>query len=166
MQFKGVAISLGDDINTDLIISGRHKFSITDMQELSKHIFEDLDRDFAKKIKPGESIIVAGENFGMGSSREQAPLVIREAGIIAIVAKSFARIFYRNAFNIGLVLIEADTDKIAKSDQIIIDLGAGLIRNETQGNSLKIKPIPAVLKTLLLDGGLVNHFRKHQGLKL
>ena len=166
MNIKGTAIKLGNDINTDLIISGRYKFSITDMKELSKHIFEDLDIDFAAKVTPGESIIVAGENFGMGSSREQAPLAIKEAGIKAIVAKSFARIFYRNAFNIGFPLIEADTDKISEYERIEIDLEAGFIKNETNGSKIQTKPIPSVLKTLLADGGLVNHFKKNQGLKL
>lgn len=166
MNIKGTAIKLGNDINTDLIISGRYKFSITDMKELSKHIFEDLDVGFAAKITPGESIIVAGENFGMGSSREQAPLAIKEAGIKAIVAKSFARIFYRNAFNIGFPLIEADTDKISEYERIEIDLEAGFIKNEANGSKIQTKPIPSVLKTLLADGGLVNHFKKNQGLKL
>ena len=112
MQLQGNAIKLGDDINTDFIISGRYKFSITDMKELAKHIMEDIDPEFPIKVVAGKSVIVAGKNFGMGSSREQAPLVIKEAGIIACFAKSFARIFYRNAFNIGLPLIECDTDKI------------------------------------------------------
>lgn len=166
IKVKGTAIKLGSDINTDLIISGRYKFSITDMKELSRHIFEDLDKDFAGKIKPNESIITAGENFGMGSSREQAPLAIKEAGILAVVAKSFARIFYRNAFNIGLLLIEADTDKISENDKIDIDLDKGILKNETKGSLIEIKPMPNVLKALFLDGGLVNHFKKHQGLEL
>ncbi|PIQ88341.1 MAG: 3-isopropylmalate dehydratase [Candidatus Omnitrophica bacterium CG11_big_fil_rev_8_21_14_0_20_42_13] len=166
MKLKGKAIKLGNDINTDLIISGRYKFSITDMKELAKYIFEDLDPGFVKKVRPNESIIVAGENFGMGSSREQAPLVIKEAGILAVVAKSFARIFYRNAFNIGLNLIEADTDKIDENDNIEIDLDRAIINNETRGEKIKILPIPKVLQTLLADGGLVNHFKKNNGLRL
>ena len=93
MNLQGRAVLLGDNINTDFIISGRYKFSITDMKELAKHIMEDIDPEFPKKLRPGESIIVAGENFGMGSSREQAPLVIKESGIVAVIAKSFARIF-------------------------------------------------------------------------
>jgi len=166
VKLKGKAIKLGNDINTDLIISGRYKFSITDMKELAKYIFEDLDPGFVKKVRPNESIIVAGENFGMGSSREQAPLVIKEAGILAVVAKSFARIFYRNAFNIGLNLIEADTDKIDENDNIEIDLDRAIINNETRGEKIKILPIPKVLQTLLADGGLVNHFKKNNGLRL
>ncbi|MDD5513666.1 MAG: 3-isopropylmalate dehydratase, partial [Candidatus Omnitrophica bacterium] len=108
MILKAKAIKLGDNINTDFIISGRYKFSITDMKELAKHIMEDIDPGFPAKIEPGSSVIVAGKNFGMGSSREQAPLVIKEAGIVACLAQSFARIFYRNSFNIGLPLVELD----------------------------------------------------------
>src|SRR3989338_10930110 len=122
MGITGKAIKLGDNINTDFIISGRYKFAITDTKELAKHIMEDIDPAFPSKITPGKSIIVAGKNFGLGSSREQAPLVIKEAGIVAVAAKSFARIFYRNAFNIGLPLIQADTTKIREHDELLIDL--------------------------------------------
>lgn len=166
MLIKGKAIKLGSDINTDLIISGRYKFAITDMKELSRYLFEDLDPGFAGKVVPGVSIIVAGDNFGMGSSREQAPLVIKEAGISAVVAKSFARIFYRNGFNVGLALIEADTDKIGEGDEIEIDLERGVVVNKPKKIDISIKPIPKVLMTLLSDGGLVSHFKKHGGLKL
>lgn len=168
MIIKGTVIKLGNDINTDLIISGRYKFSITDIRELCKHIMEDLDPDFARRIKPNESIIVAGDNFGMGSSREQAPLVIKEAGILAVVAKSFARIFYRNAFNIGLALIEADTDNVNDGDRIEIDLNAGVINSACTHplRQIAIRPPPLVLQKLLLDGGLISHFKKHKGLKL
>jgi len=132
MKIEGKAIKLGDNINTDFIISGRYKFSITDIKELSKHIMEDIDPDFPKKIIPGQSIIVAGENFGMGSSREQAPLVIKESGIVAILAKTFARIFYRNGFNIGLPLIETDTQNINENDALIIDMDKGRGKNLTK----------------------------------
>lgn len=166
MKITGTAIKLGNDINTDLIISGRYKFSITDIRQLSRHIMEDLDPDFAQKIRSGESIIVAGENFGMGSSREQAPLVIKEAGISAVVAKSFARIFYRNAFNIGLSLIEANTDNIKEGDKIEIDLDKGVIKNQTRSKQINIKPVALVLQKLLLSGGLISYFKKHKGLEL
>src|SRR3989338_7561687 len=132
MRIKGSAIKLGNNINTDLIISGRYKFAVTDIKELSKHIMEDMDPGFYTKIIPGKSIIVTGKNFGMGSSREQAPLVIKEAGIVAILAKTFARIFYRNAFNIGLVLVETDTDKIEESDSLDIDLDKGTVKDLTK----------------------------------
>ena len=164
MQVKGKAIKLGDSINTDFIISGRYKFSITDIKELSKHIMEDIDPDFPAKISPGESIIAAGRNFGLGSSREQAPLVIQKAGIVAVVAKSFARIFYRNSFNIGLLLVESDTDKIKEGDRLEIDLEGASLRNITRDTQVKIDPLPKAMKELLREGGAVNYFRKHKRL--
>jgi 3-isopropylmalate/(R)-2-methylmalate dehydratase small subunit len=166
MKLEGKAIKLGDDINTDFIISGRYKFAITDMKELAKHIMEDIDPDFPSKISPGKSMIVAGSNFGMGSSREQAPLVIREAGIVAVLAKSFARIFYRNAFNIGLALIEVDTDKIGESDNLDIDLDSGTVKNLTRNIELKAKPFPKFMQELLKEGGIINYYKKHGELKV
>jgi len=166
MRLSGEAIKLGDNINTDFIISGRYKFSITDMKELSKHIMEDIDPDFPAKIIPGKSLIIAGKNFGMGSSREQAPLVIKESGIIAVVAKSFARIFYRNGFNIGLPLVEADTDKISGKDLLDIDLNTGLLKNLTKNIELKIKPLPSFMQCLLKEGGALNYFKKYGELKV
>lgn len=163
MKINGLAVLLGDSINTDFIISGRYKFSITDMKELAKHIMEDIDPGFPNKLKPGESIIVAGENFGMGSSREQAPLVIKESGIVAVVAKSFARIFYRNGFNIGLPLIQADTSKIKEKDRITIDLDASLIEIPARNIGIKSQPLSQIMQTLLHDGGIVNHLKKNQG---
>ena len=163
MILKGSSVLLADNINTDFIISGRYKFSITDMKELAKHIMEDIDPEFPKKLKPGESIIVAGENFGMGSSREQAPLVIKESGIVAVVAKSFARIFYRNGFNIGLPLIQADTSKIREHDQLSIDLEAATLEDKTENFTIAIQPLSCIMQTLLADGGIVNHIKKHQG---
>jgi len=163
MKIQGEAVLLGDNINTDFIISGRYKFSITDMKELAKHIMEDIDPEFPKKLKPGISIIVAGENFGMGSSREQAPLVIKESGIAAVVAKSFARIFYRNGFNIGLPLIQADTSKIKEGDALLVDIDNSLLEDANQKLKLKIEPLSPVMQKLLADGGIVNHLKKHQG---
>jgi 3-isopropylmalate/(R)-2-methylmalate dehydratase small subunit len=161
MQIKGKSLKLGDNINTDFIISGRYKFSITDIRELAKHIMEDIDPDFYKKIVPGESILVAGENFGMGSSREQAPLVIKESGITAILAKTFARIFFRNSFNVGLLLIETDTDKIDAGDRLSIDLDKGIVNNATKNIELHIKPIPVFMQELLREGGIIQYYRKH-----
>lgn len=161
MILKGYSYKLGDDVNTDYIISGRYKFSISDIKELAKHIMEDIDPGFYAKLKKGESLLVCGKNFGMGSSREQAPLVIKEAGITGVVAKSFARIFYRNAINIGLPLIEADTSAIAENDSLEIDLEKGLLKNLTKKTEIKIKPLPPVMRKLLSDGGLVEHFKKH-----
>ena len=164
MNLEGKTIKLGDNINTDFIISGRYKFSITDMKELAKHIMEDIDPAFPSKIIPGKSIIVAGNNFGMGSSREQAPLVIKEAGIVAVLAKKFARIFYRNSFNIGLPLIETDTDKIEENDILELDLGKGTILNVSKNIQLSIKPFPPFMQELLKEGGIVNYYKKYSRL--
>jgi 3-isopropylmalate/(R)-2-methylmalate dehydratase small subunit len=166
MKLQGYSYKLADDINTDYIISGRYKFSVTDLKELAKHILEDIDPTFYSRLKPGRSFVVAGKNFGMGSSREQAPLVIKEAGIVGVVAKSFARIFYRNAINIGLPLIEADTDTISENDDLEIDLEKGTLKNLTKNTQIPIAPLPPVMRKLLADGGLVEHFKKHGGIKL
>lgn len=166
MSIIGKSIKLGDNINTDFIISGRYKFAITDMKELAKHIMEDIDPNFAQKIVPGESIIVAGNNFGMGSSREQAPLVIKQAGIQAVLSSQFARIFFRNSFNIGLLLIETDTSKIDEGDQLQIDLDKGLVKNLTKGIVLEIKPLPKFMQDLLTEGGIINYYKKFGELKI
>jgi len=166
MIIAGKSVKLGDNINTDFIISGRYKFAITDMSELAKHIMEDIDPNFPQKITRGQSIIVAGNNFGMGASREQAPLVIKEAGIVAVLSSQFARIFFRNSFNIGLPLIETDTSKIDESDELKIDLDNGLVRNITKGIDLKIKPLPKFMQDLLAEGGIVNYYKKYGELKI
>jgi 3-isopropylmalate/(R)-2-methylmalate dehydratase small subunit len=164
MKLKGKTIRLGDNINTDFIISGRYKFSITDIKELSKHIMEDIDPEFSKKIVPGNSIIVAGENFGLGSSREQAPLVIKESGIVAILAQSFARIFYRNSFNIGLPLVEVNTENIDVDDILEIDLDQGRVLDLTKNVEFEIKCLPDFMQELLREGGIVNYYKKHNRL--
>lgn len=161
MRAEGTAIKLGDNINTDFIISGRYKFAITDMKELAKHIMEDIDPDFPKKIIPGKSVIIAGSNFGMGSSREQAPLVIKEAGIVAVLARSFARIFYRNSFNIGLPLVEIDTLNFSEGDSLEIDFDNGKIRDLTKNTEFMIKPLPDFMQALLKEGGIVNYYKKY-----
>ncbi len=154
-----------NDINTDYIISGRYKFKIQDPYELAKHVMEDLDPEFYSKVKKGD-FLVAGTNFGCGSSREQAPMAIKYAGISAVIAKSFARIFYRNCFNLGLPLVECDTDQISDGDELEIDLDNGILKNKTKNKDIKIKPFPPTMQTLLSDGGLVEHFKKHGGFKL
>lgn len=166
MKLTGNAIKLGDNINTDFIISGRYKFAITDIKELAKHIMEDIDPGFAAKIIPGKSIIVAGNNFGMGSSREQAALVIKEAGIVAVLAKSFARIFYRNAFNIGLALIETETQGISENDLLDIDLDDGIVKDTTKNIKLAVKPLPVFMQQLLQEGGIISYYKKHGELKI
>jgi len=166
MSIKGKSVKLGDNINTDFIISGRYKFAITDMKELAKHIMEDIDPNFPQKIDPGKTIIVAGNNFGMGSSREQAPLVIKEAGIVAVLAPQFARIFFRNSFNIGLLLIETDTSRIEEKDELEIDLDQGVVKNITKGMDLKIKPLPKFMQDLIREGGIINYYKKFGELKV
>jgi 3-isopropylmalate/(R)-2-methylmalate dehydratase small subunit len=166
VEIKGKTVRLGDNINTDFIISGRYKFAITDIKELSKHIMEDIDPDFPKKIVPGDTILVAGKNFGMGSSREQAPLVIKASGLVAVMAESFARIFFRNAFNVGLLLIETDTTKIEENDRLEIDLDKGKVVNLTKNLQLNIKPLPGFMQEFLKEGGVVNYINKHGELKV
>ena len=163
---KGIVYKFGDHINTDLIISGRYKFSIQDPNELAKHVFEDADPHFYKKLKGRPFFVVAGKNFGCGSSREQAPQAIKFAGGAAVLAKSFARIFYRNAFNLGLPLIECDTKKIKQGDIIELDLKKGLVFNQTKAQSLSIKPFNKFQKSLIEEGGIVNLYKKHGGLKI
>jgi len=160
---RGIAYKFGDNISTDAIISGRYKFSISDMKKLSQHLMEDIDSNFTKKIKPGQSFIVAGRNFGMGSSREQAALVIKEAGINACLAKSFARIFYRNAFNIGLLLVETDTDNIDSGDELQLNLEKRILEKCTKKSKQFFKPLSSAMRKLLEDGGAVEHFKKYGG---
>ena len=160
MDLKGRVHKFGNDVNTDYIISGRHKFKTLDMKELAKYVMEDLDPDFYSKIQAGD-FIVGGSNFGCGSSREQAPLAIINADISAVIAKSFARIFYRNCINTGLPLIECDTDQIDENDELAIDLQAGVLHNHTKGMDIPITPLPKVMLKILSDGGLVEHFKKY-----
>jgi len=155
-------LKVQDNINTDYVISGRYKFKIQDPRELAKYIFEDLDPSFAARVKKGD-ILVAGENFGCGSSREQAPQALKQAGFYAIAAKSFARIFYRNAFNIGLLLVECNTDFLDDGDELELNIGKGKLKNKAKALDLDIKPIPLVMRRLLEDGGVIEHFRKHGG---
>ncbi|MBN2013644.1 MAG: 3-isopropylmalate dehydratase small subunit [Candidatus Altiarchaeota archaeon] len=166
MRFKGRAHKVGDDVNTDLIISGRYKFKTLDDKELAKHVLEDLDPEFYKKIGGGD-FIVAGRNFGCGSSREQAPLAIKYAGISAVIAESFARIFYRNSINIGLPAIECNgADEIGGGDLLEVDLEVGVIEDKTIDKKLNVKPMPDFMLRILGDGGLAAHFRKHGGFRL
>lgn len=166
MIYKGSVFRFGDDINTDFIISGRYKFSITDMKELSRHVFEDIRPGFYSEIKGKKSIIVAGENFGMGSSREQAPRVIKEAGVLCILAKSFARIFYRNAFNIGLALIEVDTDGIEESDKLEVDVSNGRIKDSSKKITKDFRPWEKFQMDLIKQDGIVNYLEKNKGFNL
>jgi len=165
MILKGRAHKFGDNINTDYIISGKYKFKTLDMEELAKHLMEDIYPDFYKKINKGD-FIVAGRNFGCGSSREQAPLVIKYAGIPAVIAKSFARIFYRNGINNGLVLIEVDTDMIEDGDEIEIYLEEGLIKNMTKNVEIHGTKIPKFLIDIIKEGGVINYLKKYGTFKI
>jgi 3-isopropylmalate/(R)-2-methylmalate dehydratase small subunit len=156
-MLSGRVWKFGDNIDTDIIIPARY-LAYTDPQVLGRHCMEPLVPDFADKVKKGD-IIVAGSNFGCGSSREHAPLAIAALGISVVIAKSFARIFYRNAFNKALPLLEADVvDAVAEGDTIEVDLTAGLIR--TGRAEVKAKPIPPFMLELIGDGGLINHLRR------
>lgn len=158
---KGNAHKFGDNINTDYIISAKYKAETVNIEEMSKHLMEDIYRDFYSKIKNGD-FIVAGINFGSGSSREAAPLVIKAAGINAVLAKSFARIFFRNGINIGLPLLECNTDLINNGDQLSIDLEKHLINDSTNGKVIQINPLPRVMVEILEEGGLENYFKKNK----
>lgn len=160
------AFKYGDDINTDYIISGKYKFKSTDMEAMAVHAMEDLDPEYYSKVKPAGGILVAGKNFGMGSSREQAPLVLIHSNTKAVLAKSFARIFFRNAINTGLPVVECDTDLIDDGDELEIDLEGGVVRDLTKGVDIPFSPLPPVMAQLLADGGLVEHFKKHGGFAL
>lgn len=153
-QITGKVWHFGDNIDTDLIIAARY-LNTSDPKELAKHVMEDIDPQFVSKVKAGD-IIVAGENFGCGSSREHAPIALKAAGISAVVAKSFARIFYRNAFNMGLPIFELDeSNEIKEGDIISISMESGEIKNSAK--TYKFTPIPPFMQELLSCGGLINY---------
>jgi len=159
-MMEGTARKFGDDVNTDEIIPARY-LNTTDPDELAGHCMEDSDPDFIKNVQPGD-FIVAGENFGCGSSREHAPIAIKSAKIAAVIAKSFARIFYRNAINIGLPIVEsADAAQdIDDGDKIKLDLTAGIIENATKGKQYKALPFPEEMQEIINAGGLMEFIKK------
>lgn len=159
MMLSGRAIVYGDDINTDLIIAGKYTKTLN-VSDLVEHVMEDLDPDFRTKCEGG-AFVVAGEYFGCGSSREQAPLALLKAGVQAVVAKSFSRIFYRNAINIGLPIIECDTAFIKDGDILSYELGAGVLTNETSGEQAGITPLPELMISILNNGGMVPFMKKY-----
>ena len=159
---RGKAHVLGDSIPTDLIAPGRLFHLRSNLPELAKHLLEDVEPDFVRKVVPGD-FLVAGRNFGLGSSREHAPTIIKLAGVAAVLAKSFARIFFRNAVNLGLPVLECDTSSIQEGDQLEVDLGAGTVRNLSRGSTVTFPPLPAVMRRILADGGLAAHVKKHGG---
>lgn len=160
---RGKAWVFGDDINTDIIMPFRFKSRTNDPNEMAKYAMYGIDPDFPKKIGKGD-ILVAGRNFGGGSSREQAPVALKYAGISAIVAESFARIFYRNAFSIGLPALEVQgiKDQTVQGDVLVINLGQFTVTNTRLGDISQAEPVPDFMKKMLLDGGLVEYFKKNQ----
>ncbi len=155
MKYQGTVIRYQDNVDTDVIIPARY-LNTSDRKELAAHCMEDLDKTFVTRVKPGD-IIVAGQNFGCGSSREHAPIAIKESGISVIIAKSFARIFYRNAINIGLAIVECPeaADGIREGDTVAVNLDEGVIENLSTGRSWKTAPFPPFVQTIIENGGLV-----------
>ncbi|MBQ9728581.1 MAG: 3-isopropylmalate dehydratase small subunit [Clostridia bacterium] len=155
MKFNGKSIRYGDNVDTDVIIPARYLNTI-DKKELASHCMEDIDKDFKNKVQAGD-IMVAGYNFGCGSSREHAPIAIKESGISLVIARSFARIFYRNSINIGLAIVECSeaVDGISDGDLVEADLDEGVIYNKTTGKSFRTTPFPAFIQKIIANGGLV-----------
>lgn len=160
MKLKGKAFKFGDNISTDHIAPGRYFHLRTNLPELAKHVLEDADPNFAKQMQPGD-FVVAGKNFGLGSSREHAPRIMKLAGVGAVLASSFARIFFRNAVNVGLPVLITDTSKIDAGDELEVDLAAGKVQNLTKKITLNFTPLPPAMVAILNDGGLLAHFKKH-----
>jgi 3-isopropylmalate/(R)-2-methylmalate dehydratase small subunit len=158
-KLEGDVWRFGDNIDTDLIIAARY-LNTSDPNELAKYVMEDADPEFAKKMKKGD-IIVAGANFGSGSSREHAPIALKYAGVSAVIAKSFARIFYRNSFNMGLPIFElAEADEIPEGSRLSVDMDSGKITNLDSGVEYSFKPIPEFMQKLLNAGGLMNYAKE------
>lgn len=160
MVVKGSVFKYGDNVDTDVIIPARY-LNIADPKELATHAMEDIDTEFVKKAHPGD-IIVATRNFGCGSSREHAPLVIKENGVSCVIASSFARIFYRNAINIGLPILECEpaANAIEAGDTVSIDFDTGVITNETKGESYQAVAFPPFIQSIIADGGLLKSLKK------
>jgi len=159
---KGIAHKYGDNVDTDVIIPARH-LNITDRKELAKYCMEDIDPDFVNRVQAGD-VIVGGQNFGCGSSREHAPMVIKESGISCVIAGSFARIFYRNAINIGLPILECveASERIDLGDRVEVDFDTGIITNLTKGESYESIPFPEFIKEIIDAGGLLASIKKRQ----
>jgi 3-isopropylmalate dehydratase small subunit len=164
MELKGKIWKFGDNVDTDAIIPARY-LNTSDPAELAKHCMEDADPSFPAKVKQGD-IIVAGANFGCGSSREHAPIAIKAAGVSCVIAKSFARIFYRNSFNTGLPILECPEafDSMSEGDEVAVSLDSGEIRILKEGRKLTAQPVPEFMQALLQEGGLMNYVKKKAGL--
>ncbi len=160
MIAHGLVHKYGDNVDTDVIIPARY-LNTANHAELAAHCMEDIDRDFVKKVKGGD-IMVGGANFGCGSSREHAPIAIKEAGISVVIAQTFARIFYRNAINIGLAILECPeaSEKISAGDDVQVDFDTGVITNHTKNETYKAQPFPPFIQKIIADGGLLNSISK------
>jgi len=160
MKFTGNVIKFGDNIDTDVIIPARY-LNTSDHKELASHCMEDIDKTFVNRVQPGD-IMVGGYNFGCGSSREHAPIAIKASGISLVIAKSFARIFYRNSINIGLAIVESESavDAIAEGDKLECDLDNGIIKNLTKNEEYKVQPFPAFIQKIIENGGLIESIKK------
>ena len=163
MNAKGFVHKYGDNVDTDVIIPARY-LNIADKKELATHCMEDIDKNFVNVVKTGD-VMVGGFNFGCGSSREHAPIAIKASGISCVIAKTFARIFYRNAINIGLAILECEaaSDGIQDGDQVSIDFDTGVITNETRGETYQAEPFPPFLKDMIQKGGLMASLREKEG---
>ena len=157
---KGTIFKFHNDLDTDQIIASQYLL-LPNLEEMKEHTFESLDPDFPKKVKPGD-FVVGGENFGCGSSREHAPIAIKESGIALVIAKSFARIFYRNSINIGLAIVECPeaVDAISEGDTVEADLDNGVIRDVTNGKEFHVAPFPEFIQTIIANGGLIESIKK------
>ena len=160
-MLKGKVFKFGDNISTDLIAPGRFLYLRSNLPELAKHTLEDADPTFVERVKKGD-FIVAGRNFGLGSSREHAPLIIKMSGVSAILVRSVARIFFRNAINLGLPVLICDTNKINDGDTLEIDLKTGEVADLTSKTKLYVNPIPDIMLHILEEGGLVPYIKKHK----
>lgn len=160
MKVQGKVFKYGNDVDTDVIIPARY-LNTTSETELASHCMEDIDKSFVSEVKAGD-IIVAGDNFGCGSSREHAPIAIKASGVSLVIANSFARIFYRNSINIGLPILEcpAAVAAIKKGDTVSCELSDGIIKNETTGETFKAEPFPEFIQQIIKDGGLIKHLTK------
>ena len=160
MKFTGKVIKYGDNVDTDVIIPARY-LNTSDHKELASHCMEDLDKDFTKRVQPGD-IMVAGDNFGCGSSREHAPIAIKASGISLVIANTFARIFYRNSINIGLAILECPeaVANISDGDLVEADLDNGIIYNRTTGKEFKTQPFPEFIQEIITNGGLIESIKK------
>jgi 3-isopropylmalate/(R)-2-methylmalate dehydratase small subunit len=165
MILAGRAFRFGDDINTDYIIASKYKAQNLRIEDAAAHLMEDIRPGFAAELRPGD-LIVGGRNFGCGSSREAAPRVIKASGVGAVIAASFARIFFRNCINIGLPVIVCDTEGIDEGDELEVHLSSGSVRDLTQRAVRTTAPLPRVMMNVIADGGLAAHIRRHGGYKL